>query len=1057
MVIEMADRSMQSPKGIAKNILVKIHKFIVLVDVIILDIVKDNKVPIILGRPMLATTHARIEVFGGKISLKVKKEQVIFNVNEGATPVTVSPVCAIKHFDVIDNIEGPDDLEEFLMDDDINGDLGNILQDNNLFLNYEDPGDNPPYPNKSPNWNPVKEFQDTNDNLGIGIDDFVVIDVLWDNLDPGSLTNKQPLKPEFLSILNIVNRYNPYNLLITCEIGFVNLNPYIVPIFPFNIMSRAAYNSIINGNSFTQEITLGEWDRRVATTEPATIQKVMRKVGTLTDEAIRNGSLKKNTKKRAVNPVRREYTGTKPKCTNSNMHHSPESPCRAYFSCNRLGHLAKDCRVVPRMVNLVNARNPSAARGAGFECGGTDHFKAACPRLNQAQRPGGGSSNKVVAIDRGQDHGKNDNQARIESSNLEFSYEIEIASEQLVEINKVIRGCKLEIEGHTFDIDLILFGSESFDVIVGMDWLSKHKAKIICHEREYKRQGTKEGGYVVVRNFLEVFLDDLSGLPPNQEIKFRIDLIPRAISIAKSPYRLAPSKMEELSELNKLTIKNRYPLARIDDLFDQLKGSQYFSKIDLRSGYHQLRVHEDEIPKTAFRNRSRYFEFTVMPFGLTNAPMVFMDLMNRVCRPYLDKFIIVFIDDTLIYSRTWEEYEMYLGLAFELLKKKKLCAKFSKYEFWLQEVQFLRPEDFVVYCDASGLGLGCMLMQRGKVIAYASRQLKIHEKNYTTHDLELGAIVFALKIWRHYLYGTKGVIYTDHKSLQHIFNQNELNMRQRRWIELFSDYDCKICYHPGKANVVVEALSRKERIKPKRIRAMNMTLQSSIKDKILAAQKEAFDEKCRSPIMWAKVGEGKLIGLELVQETTKKIPQIKDRLKAARDHQKSYANKRRKTLEFSVGNHVLLKVSLWKGVVRFGKKEKLAHRFVGTFKIVERIGPVAYRLRLPKELICVHDMFHVSNHKKCLADPTLQIPLDEIQVDAKLNFVEEPMEILEREFKKLKRGRIAIVKAMFNNFSFRTRSSGVSIPSHTLLIYGLDRFRLAKQHNLYREEVGNSM
>ncbi|GJW90521.1 putative reverse transcriptase domain-containing protein, partial [Tanacetum coccineum] len=151
------------------------------------------------------------------------------------------------------------------------------------------------------------------------------------------------------------------------------------------------------------------------------------------------------------------------------------------------------------------------------------------------------------------------------------------------------------------------------------------------------------------------------------------------------------------------------------------------------------------------------------------------------------------------------------------------------------------PEDFVVYCDASCLGLGCVLIQRGKVIAYASRQLKIYEKNYTTHDLELGAVVFALKIWRHYLYGTKSVIYTDHKSLQHIFNQKELNMYQRHWIELFNDYDCEIHYYLGKANVVADAPSRKERIKPKRVRAINMTIQSSIKDRILAAQNEASE------------------------------------------------------------------------------------------------------------------------------------------------------------------------------------------------------------------------
>ncbi|GKF44690.1 hypothetical protein Tco_0131242 [Tanacetum coccineum] len=171
-----------------------------------------------------------------------------------------------------------------------------------------------------------------------------------------------------------------------------------------------------------------------------------------------------------------------------------------------------------------------------------------------------------------------------------------------------------------------------------------------------------------------------------------------------------------------------------------------------------------------------------------------------------------------------------------------------------------------------------------------------------------------------------------------------------------------------------------------------------------------YGRKCRSPIMWVEVGEGQLIGPELVQETTEKISQIKDRLKAVRDRQKSYADKRRKLLEFRVSDYVLLKVSPWKGVVRFGKKGKLAPRFVGPFEIIEKVGLVIYRLDLPKELDGVHDTFHISNHKKCLADPTLQVPLDEIQVDAKLNFVKEHVEILEKEFKKLKRSRIAIVK-----------------------------------------------
>ncbi|GJR22669.1 putative reverse transcriptase domain-containing protein [Tanacetum coccineum] len=268
-----------------------------------------------------------------------------------------------------------------------------------------------------------------------------------------------------------------------------------------------------------------------------------------------------------------------------------------------------------------------------------------------------------------------------------------------------VRMYPADYEGHTFIIDLIPFGHGSFDVIVGMDWLSK------------------------LRDFPGVFPEDLSGLPPSCEVEFRIDLIPGAMPVAKLPYRLAPTKMQELPnqlkvlqekgfirpssspwgalvlfvkkkdgsflmcidyrELNKLTIKNRYPLPRIDDLFDKRQGSRYFLKIDLRYGYHQLRVREEDIPKTAFRMRYKHFEFTVMPFGLTNAPAVFMDIMNHVCRPYLDKFFIVFIDDILIYLKSKEDHEVHLKLILELLEKEKLFGKFSKCEFWLQEVHFL--------------------------------------------------------------------------------------------------------------------------------------------------------------------------------------------------------------------------------------------------------------------------------------------------------------------------------------------------------------------------------
>ncbi|GJT99412.1 putative reverse transcriptase domain-containing protein [Tanacetum coccineum] len=595
-------------------------------------------------------------------------------------------------------------------------------------------------------------------------------------------------------------------------------------------------------------------------------------------------------------------------------------------------------------------------------------------------------------------------------------------------------------------------------------------------------------------------------------------------------------------ELNKLTIKNCYPLPRIDDLFDQLQRLQYFSKIDLGSRYHQLRVHEDDIPKTAFRTRYGHFEFTVIPFGLTNAPTVFMDLMNRVCRLYLEKFVIVFIDDILIYSKTREEHEVHLGLILELLKEEKLYANFSKCEFWLRKVQFLR---YVINRDgihvdyskikavknweaprtpsevSSFLGLVgyyhrfipkfskiakplTVLTKKSKTYNWGEEQenafqtlkdklcnapvlalsdgpkdfvvqLKIHEKNYTTHDLELGAVVFTLKIWRHYLYRTKSVIYTDHESLRHIFSQKELNMRQRRWIELFSDYDCEIRYHPVRVikdrilatqKEASDEFARLQRGLDEMIERRNngalyyldriwVPLKGDMRTLImdeahnskysvhLGADKMYYDLRDRywwlgmkKDIAKLEIPEWKWEGIAM--DFVMKLPRtssghdtiwvIVDRLtksahflpmredyKMDRHAMKSYADKRRKPLEFSVGDYVFLKVSPWKGAVRFGKKGKLAPRFVGPFEIVEKVGLVAYRLRLPEELNGVHDTFHVSNLKKCLADPTLQVPLDEIQVYAKLNFMEEPVEILEREFKKLNRSRIAIVKVQWNS------------------------------------------
>nr|GEY57492.1 putative reverse transcriptase domain-containing protein [Tanacetum cinerariifolium] len=462
----------------------------------------------------------------------------------------------------------------------------------------------------------------------------------------------------------------------------------------------------------------------VAVTKPKTIPKVVQISGALTDEAVRNGSIKKVEKKGNLGKPSKDKSG------------------RDDNKRTRTGN------VFAYTTNPVGRENTDTWPKECYECGSTDHVRSACPRVNKVQGPKGNRPNQVVANNEGQGCGNQGNQARGRAFML--------GEEEACKDPNIVT-CTFTLNNHfattlfdsganysfsttfmpLFDINLIPFGHGSFDVIIGMDWLSDHKAKINCHEK-------------VVRIPL---LDD-KGL------------------------RVLGERPEE-KVIHLMSAKAS----------DKKQGE--IVMIDLRSGYHQLRVHEDDITKTAFRTCYLHFEFTVMPFGLTNAPTIFMDLMNRVSRPYLDKFVIVFIDDILIYCKTQEEHVEHL---------------------------------------------------RGKVIAYASKQLKIHEKNYTTYDLELGAVVFALKILRHYLYRIKSVIYTDHKSLQRIFSQKELNMRKRHWIELFSDYDCEIRYHPSKENVVANALCRKERVKPKRVRAMNMTLQSCIKDRIRTEQKEAVDE-----------------------------------------------------------------------------------------------------------------------------------------------------------------------------------------------------------------------
>ena len=1069
---------------------------------------------------------------------------------------------------------------------------------------------------------------------------------------------------------------------------------------------------------------------------------------------------------------------------------------------------------------------------------------------------------------------------KLGSEKLNFSYPFITVSPagDLFESKLWFKNVPIHVQGRELMAHLIELEMVDYDVILGMDWLSKHHAVINCNKKEVKFQAPGSESFYfhgssrrpalpmvsamralrmlqsgcagflasigdvskgqkvepkdipVVMEFLEVFPEDLPRLRPDREIEFCIELIPGTAPISKTPYRMAPAELKELKTqlqelldkgfirpshspwgapvlfvkkadgslrlcidyrgLNQVTIKNRYPLPRIDDLFDQLAGAQIFSKIDLRSGYHQLKVRGEDIPKTAFRTRYGHYEFLVMSFGLTNAPAAFMDLMNRVFEAFLDKFVIVFIDDILIYSKTQEDHEQHLRMVLAKLREKQLYAKFSKCEFWLDKVIFLghviskegvmvdpakiqavkdwnRPktvteirsflglagyyrkfvegfsklampltqltrkgtkfewtdkcessfqelkkrltiapilaipqgtEGFAIYCDASKQGLGAVLMQRGKVIAYASRQLKDYETRYPTHDMELAAVVFALKLWRHYLYGVHCDIYTDHKTLKYLFTQKELNMRQGHWMELLNDYDFELHYHPGKANKVADALSRKtaavaanlvgqspqlkseiERLEMQlitgRLAALNVrpTLLEQIKegqyaddfllgkmfdaqgnqesefklddrgmlrcngkvcvpadddlrrqllqeahgtpysihpgatkmyqdlkkiywwpgmkrdvvtfvqkcltcqqikaehqkpagmlqplevpqwkwdqitmdfvsglprtttgydavwvivdrltksahflpirttysvDKLaelfikeivrlhgvplsivsdrdtrftsrfwqrlhdgmgsrlkfstafhpqtdgqsertiqiledmlrasvldfqgswsrylpliefaynnsyqatigMAPYEALYGRKCRSPVHWDEVGENKLVGPEMLEQTTEAIKKIRARMKASQNRQKSYADKRRRPLEFQVGDKVFLKVSPMRGVMRFGKKGKLSPRYTGPFEILERIGVVAYRLALPPSMSHLHDVFHVSMLRKYVEDSSHVLPVHEVEVSENVQYEEPAVAILDRKEKVLRNKVIPLVKVQW--------------------------------------------
>nr|GEX21359.1 hypothetical protein [Tanacetum cinerariifolium] len=521
---------------------------------------------------------------------------------------------------------------------------------------------------------------------------------------------------------------------------------------------------------------------------------------------------------------------------------------------------------------------------------------------------------------------------------LDTSYEVKLADGRVTSTNTVLRGCTLNLLKHLFKIDLMPIELRTFDVVIGMDWLVEQDTVIVCGKKVV---------HIPVKNKTLVVEGDR---------EFRIELVPGVAPVAHAPYLFVPYEIKELADQLQELLEKGFIRLSLSSWGDPV----LFVKIKDRS-FHR----DEDIPITAFRSRYNHYEFQVMPFGLTNAPALFMDLMNRVCKPYLDKFVIVFIDEILIYLKSKEEHKEHLKTVMKLLKKEQLYAKFSKCDFWLQSVQFLGH-----VIDSKGIHVDPTKIEAIKNWATPTTPTEVRRflelagyyrrfiKGFSLISKPLTKLTQknkkyewgkdeeeAFQLLKQKLCcaptlslpeGTEDfVVYCD-ASLKG-FRAKELNMRQRRWIELLSDYDCEICYHPDKVNVVADALSRKER-EPLRVRALVMTVHQNLPEQIRNAQSGAMKKK--------------------------------------------------------------------------NVKAKNLGRLI---KAIFKIRSDGIRLDLPRELQGIYNTFRVSNLKKCLSNESLIIPLDEIQLDDKLHFIEEPVEIMDREMKRLKQSRIPIVKVRWDS------------------------------------------
>ncbi|GJT88212.1 putative reverse transcriptase domain-containing protein [Tanacetum coccineum] len=922
--------------------------------------------------------------------------------------------------------------------------------------------------------------------------------------------------------------------------------------------------------------------RNVMSYQPKTMEKAIEFANDQMDQKGHQQQNKRHDTGRAYTAgpgEKREYTGSLPLCTKCNYHHKGVLV--------PMGHFKKYC---PKLKNgnRSNQRRNGNAPAKVYMVGN------AGTNLDSNVVTGTFLLNNCYAsilFDTGADRSfvstTFSSLIDITPTTLDHYYDVELADGKIIRINTIIQGYILNFLDHPFNINLMPVELGSFDVIIGMDWLSKYHAVIDCAEKivripwgnetlivhgDRNNQGNEtrlniisctkthkyflKGHHVflahvtmketedklgekrledvpIIRDFPEV----LSGLPPTRQVEFQIDLMPGAapgfIRPSSSPWGapvLFVKKKDGLfwmcidyRELNKLTVKNRYPLLRTGDLFDQLQGSSVYSKIDLRSGYHQLRVREEDIPKMAFRTQYGHYEFQVMPFGLTNAPAVFMDLMNQVCKPYLDKEFLghvidsqgIYVDPAKIESikdcaspKTPTEIHQFLGLAgyyqrfikgFSKSAKPmtKLTQKKVAFEWGdKQEAAFqtLKHKLCSTPILAFPQGLGAVLMQNEKIEAQKLENLKnkdvggmvrkdilkeklepradgnlclnsrswlpcyadlrtviMHKSHKSKYSIHLGSDKMYRDMKKLYWWPnmkadiatyvskclTCARVKAEHQRPSSLLVQPEIP--QWKWDNITMDFVTKLPKSSQGYDTIwvifdrlMKNLHTNEGNRPHREIGNNVpkrdmstayhpqtdgqserTIQT-LEDMLRACVID-FGNEVSFTCLLAEFGQVQLTGPEMLQETTEKVIQIKQRMQAARNRQKSYADLKRKPMEFQVGDRVMLKVSPWKGVVRFGKRGKLNPRYVGPFKVLEKVGSVAYKLELPQELSRVHNTFRVSNLKKCYSDEPLAISLEGLHVDDKLHFIEEPMEIMDREVKQLNQSRIPIVKVRWNS------------------------------------------